>query len=48
MLCICDHLLQDEFILMMQRIFRGKLSSNDDVLVKYRDEGITPPPPISR
>lgn len=24
---------------MMQRVFRGKLSTNDEVLLKYKDEG---------
>lgn len=28
----------DELVLMMQRVFRGKLSANDDITVKYKDE----------
>ncbi|XP_017772539.1 PREDICTED: protein TFG-like [Nicrophorus vespilloides] len=28
----------DELVLMMQRVFRGKLSSNDDITIKYKDE----------
>lgn len=30
----------DELVLMMQRVFRGKLTSNDDITIKYKDEGI--------
>lgn len=29
----------DELILMMQRVFRGKITSSDDVTIKYKDEG---------
>ncbi|XP_014280375.1 protein TFG isoform X1 [Halyomorpha halys] len=28
----------DELVLMMQRVFRGKLSSSDDITIKYKDE----------
>ncbi|KAG8223202.1 hypothetical protein J437_LFUL000368 [Ladona fulva] len=28
----------DELVLMMQRVFRGKLNSTDDILIKYKDE----------
>ncbi|ENN79837.1 protein TFG isoform X2 [Dendroctonus ponderosae] len=28
----------DELVLMMQRVFRGKLSANDDITLKYKDE----------
>ncbi|XP_049857761.1 protein TFG-like [Schistocerca gregaria] len=28
----------DELVLMMQRVFRGKLSSSDEILLKYKDE----------
>jgi len=28
----------DELVLMMQRVFRGKLTSTDDVTIKYKDE----------
>lgn len=30
----------DELVLMMQRVFRGKLNSTDDITIKYKDEGI--------
>lgn len=30
----------DELVLMMQRVFRGKLSSTDDITIKYKDEGM--------
>lgn len=30
----------DELVLMMQRVFRGKLTSNDDIIIKYKDEGL--------
>lgn len=30
----------DELVLMMQRVFRGKLTNNDDITIKYKDEGI--------
>ncbi|XP_037519293.1 protein TFG [Rhipicephalus sanguineus] len=33
-----EDITYDELILMMQRVFRGKLSSNDEVTVKYKDE----------
>ena len=29
----------DELVLMMQRVYRGKLNSTDDIVIKYRDEG---------
>jgi protein TFG len=32
-----DDLTYDELVLMMQRVFRGKLSSTDDVVIKYSD-----------
>ncbi|KRT84083.1 hypothetical protein AMK59_1485, partial [Oryctes borbonicus] len=28
----------DELVLMMQRVFRGKITSSDDVTIKYKDE----------
>ncbi|XP_014262344.1 protein TFG-like isoform X2 [Cimex lectularius] len=28
----------DELVLMMQRVFRGKLNSSDDITIKYKDE----------
>ncbi|CAH0390012.1 unnamed protein product [Bemisia tabaci] len=33
-----DDITYDELVLMMQRVFRGKLSSNDDITIKYKDE----------
>ncbi|CAN7947056.1 unnamed protein product, partial [Ixodes hexagonus] len=33
-----EDITYDELILMMQRVFRGKLSSSDEVTVKYKDE----------
>lgn len=35
-----DDLTYDELVLMMQRVFRGKLTNSDEVLLKYRDEGM--------
>lgn len=29
----------DELVLMMQRVFKGKLLANDDITIKYKDEG---------
>jgi len=39
--CIPIHnedLTYDDLLLMMQRVFRGKLSSTDDITIKYKDE----------
>ncbi|XP_076340192.1 uncharacterized protein LOC143240871 isoform X2 [Tachypleus tridentatus] len=33
-----EDITYDELILMMQRVFSGKLSSNDEVTLKYKDE----------
>ncbi|KAL8570570.1 hypothetical protein ACOMHN_008927 [Nucella lapillus] len=33
-----EDITYDELVLMMQRVFRGKLSTHDDILVKYKDE----------
>jgi protein TFG len=33
-----EEITYDELLVMMQRVFRGKLESNDEVLIKYRDE----------
>ncbi|XP_033111810.1 protein TFG-like [Anneissia japonica] len=33
-----EDITYDELILMMQRVFRGKLNSTDEVVVKYKDE----------
>lgn len=35
-----DAITYDELVLMMQRIFNGKLSASDDITIKYKDEGI--------
>jgi protein TFG len=29
----------DELVLMMQRVFRGKLNGSDDITIKSKDEG---------
>src|SRR5882757_1825541 len=33
-----EEITYDELLLMMQRVFRGKLDSSDDVVMKYKDE----------
>ncbi|XP_050293621.1 protein TFG-like isoform X2 [Anthonomus grandis grandis] len=33
-----DAITYDELVLMMQRVFRGKLTANDDITLKYKDE----------
>ena len=33
-----EELTYDELLLMMQRVFRGQLSSTDDITLKYKDE----------
>lgn len=33
-----EDITYDELVLMMQRVFRGKLSTKDEVLLKYKDE----------
>lgn len=30
----------DELVLMMQRIFKGQINSNDNVQLKYADDGL--------
>jgi len=35
-----EDITYDELLLMLQRVFRGKLSNTDDVTVKYADEGM--------
>ena len=40
--CIPIHnedLTYDDLLLMMQRVFRGKLNSFDEVVIKYKDQG---------
>ncbi len=34
-----EEITYDELLLMMQRLFRGKIKNTDDVLIKYKDEG---------
>lgn len=36
-----EDITYDELVLMMQRVFRGKLQSNDEVTIKYKDEGVS-------
>ncbi|RWS24254.1 hypothetical protein B4U80_03229 [Leptotrombidium deliense] len=33
-----EDITYDELILMMQRLFKGKLNANDDIVLKYKDE----------
>ncbi|XP_074662285.1 protein TFG-like [Tubulanus polymorphus] len=33
-----EDITYDELVLMMQRVFRGQLSSTDEVVIKYKDE----------
>ena len=35
-----EDITYDELILMLQRVFRDKLSSTDDVTLKYADDGM--------
>lgn len=41
-----EDITYDELVLMMQRVFRGKLQSNDEVTIKYKDEGEAGPRPF--
>ncbi len=34
-----EDITYDELVLMMQRVFRNDISSNDEVTIKYKDEG---------
>lgn len=34
-----EDMTYDELLLMMQRIFKGKLSASDEIGIKYKDEG---------
>ena len=34
-----EDITYDELVLMMQRVFRGKLSTDDELIIKYKDEG---------
>ncbi|XP_043204513.1 protein TFG-like isoform X1 [Amphibalanus amphitrite] len=33
-----EEITYDELVLMMQRVFRGNINNNDDILIKYKDE----------
>lgn len=35
-----EDITYDELVLMMQRVYKGQLNSNDEVTIKYRDEGM--------
>lgn len=43
-----EDITYDELVLMMQRVFRGRLTSNDEVTLKYKDEGMDISPTIYR
>ena len=34
-----EDLTYDELVLMMQRVFRGTLQTNEEVTIKYSDDG---------
>ena len=34
-----EDLTYDELVLMMQRVYRGKLTGSDEIAIKYKDEG---------
>lgn len=34
-----EDITYDELLLMLQRVYRGKLNNTDDVTLKYQDEG---------
>ena len=34
-----EEITYDELLLMMQRLFAGKIRSSDEITVKYKDEG---------
>lgn len=35
-----EDLIYDDLLLMMQRVYCGKFSNMDDIIIKYKDEGI--------
>ena len=35
-----EDITYDELMLMMQRVYRGKLKNSDDITIKYKDEGM--------
>ena len=34
-----EDITYDELLLMMQRLFRGKIKGSDEIVIKYKDEG---------
>ena len=34
-----EDITYDELVLMMQRVFRGKVNTTDELVIKYKDEG---------
>ena len=34
-----EDITYDELVLMMQRVYRNQISNNDEVTIKYKDEG---------
>ena len=34
-----EDITYDELVLMMQRVFRGKINTDDEITIKYKDEG---------
>ena len=34
-----EDITYDELVLMMQRVFRGKICTTDELVIKYKDEG---------
>lgn len=34
-----DDITYDELVLMMQRVYKGTLRPDDEITIKYRDEG---------
>ena len=35
-----EDITYDELVLMMQRVFRGKIGSTDELGIKYQDDGL--------
>lgn len=35
-----EDITYDELMLMLQRVFLGKLKNEDEIVIKYKDEGI--------
>lgn len=34
-----DDITYDELVLMMQRVYKGSIQQDDEITIKYRDEG---------